>query len=168
MCIRDRLGLVALRRPKLTIRRRCPRFATAGEDLRFPVTVTHHGKRRYEGLRFREWMSETLPTREEFVNRPEPRERERNLFDRTFVYYRWLWLLETKRIASGITSEEFDIGPAMTKRLMVRLRPNRRGLLDLRDLRVLRKDPFGLFQRCLLYTSPSPRDRTRSRMPSSA
>ena len=24
------------------------------------------------------------------------------------------------------------------------------------------------FQRCLLYTSPSPRDRTRSRMPSSA
>ena len=25
-----------------------------------------------------------------------------------------------------------------------------------------------LFQDCLLYTSPSPRDRTRSRMPSSA
>ena len=28
--------------------------------------------------------------------------------------------------------------------------------------------PPALFQRCLLYTSPSPRDRTRSRMPSSA
>ena len=27
---------------------------------------------------------------------------------------------------------------------------------------------FGLFMTCLLYTSPSPRDRTRSRMPSSA
>ena len=27
---------------------------------------------------------------------------------------------------------------------------------------------FGLFRSCLLYTSPSPRDRTRSRMPSSA
>ena len=26
----------------------------------------------------------------------------------------------------------------------------------------------GLFEYCLLYTSPSPRDRTRSRMPSSA
>ena len=26
----------------------------------------------------------------------------------------------------------------------------------------------GLFEVCLLYTSPSPRDRTRSRMPSSA
>ena len=28
--------------------------------------------------------------------------------------------------------------------------------------------PGGLTDRCLLYTSPSPRDRTRSRMPSSA
>ena len=27
---------------------------------------------------------------------------------------------------------------------------------------------FAAFQICLLYTSPSPRDRTRSRMPSSA
>ena len=27
---------------------------------------------------------------------------------------------------------------------------------------------LGLYQVCLLYTSPSPRDRTRSRMPSSA
>ena len=27
---------------------------------------------------------------------------------------------------------------------------------------------LGLFAFCLLYTSPSPRDRTRSRMPSSA
>ena len=27
---------------------------------------------------------------------------------------------------------------------------------------------FGVHNRCLLYTSPSPRDRTRSRMPSSA
>ena len=27
---------------------------------------------------------------------------------------------------------------------------------------------FSVFRNCLLYTSPSPRDRTRSRMPSSA
>ena len=28
--------------------------------------------------------------------------------------------------------------------------------------------PIGVLMGCLLYTSPSPRDRTRSRMPSSA
>ena len=27
---------------------------------------------------------------------------------------------------------------------------------------------MGMYEACLLYTSPSPRDRTRSRMPSSA
>ncbi len=143
------LGLIFMRRPQITVRRRCPRYATAGEDLRFPVVVTNLAQRGYQSLRFREWMTEVLPSRHEFVNRPEPREKERNLFDRTFVYYRWLWLLETKRLASGVTSEEFDIGPGATKRVMVRLRPNRRGLLNLRNLRVLRKDPFGLFQRAL-------------------
>ena len=30
------------------------------------------------------------------------------------------------------------------------------------------EDPSALANACLLYTSPSPRDRTRSRMPSSA
>ena len=29
-------------------------------------------------------------------------------------------------------------------------------------------EPYAIVQICLLYTSPSPRDRTRSRMPSSA
>ena len=29
-------------------------------------------------------------------------------------------------------------------------------------------DDLGIYSTCLLYTSPSPRDRTRSRMPSSA
>ena len=39
------------------------------------------------------------------------------------------------------------------------------GVQDLDELRVVRAD---LVVVCLLYTSPSPRDRTRSRMPSSA
>ena len=30
------------------------------------------------------------------------------------------------------------------------------------------RQKYGLYSHCLLYTSPSPRDRTRSRMPSSA
>ena len=38
-------------------------------------------------------------------------------------------------------------------------------LVDLKDEKLLE---IALSQLCLLYTSPSPRDRTRSRMPSSA
>ena len=40
-----------------------------------------------------------------------------------------------------------------------------RGALDRRIKEILRPD---IVDACLLYTSPSPRDRTRSRMPSSA
>mgnify|MGYP007111971220 CR=1 FL=1 len=36
------------------------------------------------------------------------------------------------------------------------------------SLDALLQTPLNLFTACLLYTSPSPRDRTRSRMPSSA
>ena len=36
------------------------------------------------------------------------------------------------------------------------------------QIRLLNLSTAGIFGNCLLYTSPSPRDRTRSRMPSSA
>ncbi len=143
------LGLLVSRRPQLVARRQCPRFATAGVDLRYPVTVTHRGRRSYHGLRLREWLADVLPTRAEFVQRAEPRERERNIFDRTFVYYRWMWLLETKRLASGTTSDAFTLKSGESIRIMMQLRPHRRGLLPLRGLRVLHQDPFGLFQRAL-------------------
>ena len=46
------------------------------------------------------------------------------------------------------------------------------GLPDKKPLIIVSNHPFGaleaLVMYCLLYTSPSPRDRTRSRMPSSA
>ena len=41
------------------------------------------------------------------------------------------------------------------------------GLQEARLIEFL-KQPGDRVERCLLYTSPSPRDRTRSRMPSSA
>ena len=50
---------------------------------------------------------------------------------------------------------------------------SRRGLLMMvgkrnRLMAYLKKKNVGKYTDCLLYTSPSPRDRTRSRMPSSA
>ena len=49
-----------------------------------------------------------------------------------------------------------------TERSLVKLVGKRRSLLD-----YLKKKDINKYS-CLLYTSPSPRDRTRSRMPSSA
>ena len=143
------LSLVFRRRPVLVVNRRCPKFATAGVDFHCSVTVSNEGRRAHHVLQLQEWLADIPPTREEFVNRPEPREAERNVFDRIFVYYRWRWLLDTKRLANGFTSERFPLGPGETRRVMLRLRPNRRGILRLGRLMVLRQDPFGLFRRGL-------------------
>ena len=53
------------------------------------------------------------------------------------------------------------------------LKQNKKSLFAFDDKRYILDDgistlPHGHFKICLLYTSPSPRDRTRSRMPSSA
>ena len=46
--------------------------------------------------------------------------------------------------------------------------PNYKGLTSMHFYAWKKGLKTGLYYFCLLYTSPSPRDRTRSRMPSSA
>ena len=53
----------------------------------------------------------------------------------------------------------------VTNFYIMSIRRDRNGSMDVFE-RVKPSD--GMLQACLLYTSPSPRDRTRSRMPSSA
>ena len=60
--------------------------------------------------------------------------------------------------ASGIKVNEFAVG----------MGPKIFGKQKGETLYSLRALPIGGYCACLLYTSPSPRDRTRSRMPSSA
>ena len=57
-----------------------------------------------------------------------------------------------------------EIGVGFYKNLQIASQPTSQAILT-KDGKV---DAFGLHCNCLLYTSPSPRDRTRSRMPSSA
>ena len=75
-----------------------------------------------------------------------------------------------------------DISSALcfNKRLLKKFLKNELNLLSPRELHEIKKIKFPLIAKpnadgsskgvkiCLLYTSPSPRDRTRSRMPSSA
>ena len=65
----------------------------------------------------------------------------------------------------GIEARGFILGAAVARELGVGFVPIRKaGKLPGATVR----QDYGLEYGCLLYTSPSPRDRTRSRMPSSA
>ncbi len=141
------LVLLIQRRPNLQVQRVCPRFATAGVDLRYPVHIRNASRYALYDVRLREWLPDALPSKAEFVNRTEPGERRRNLFDRVFVYYRWMWLVATKRLAHSEPSDSLELAPESQQRLMMTLKPSRRGVLPLNRLRVLARDPFGLFQR---------------------
>ena len=96
-----------------------------------------------------------------------------------------LLLLLSVTTSNGLAAEQIDIGPVdepsveqETQRGQLPLdelrvfaeafdRISRAYVEDVDDKALLEKAIKGLLS-CLLYTSPSPRDRTRSRMPSSA
>ena len=88
------------------------------------------------------------------------------------VYKRQLELLHTQLLARGtdVDRSKLQRDQLLTQREQVRSQFEQ--VLD--ALRILTGMNLGTtvqledIQPCLLYTSPSPRDRTRSRMPSSA
>ena len=89
------------RRATVEAKREMPRFATAGEPLRYTVRVWQHGKRRLGQA----WLADTppdpRPSLEDFSILREPGEEERNAFDRRFAYFRWQWLLMRNRLFTG-------------------------------------------------------------------
>jgi uncharacterized protein (DUF58 family) len=144
------------RRAKLHATRELPRYATVGESVRYTIRVTNTGARPLR----RAWIAETLldprPTAAEFARRREPGEEDRNLFDRTFAYYRWQWLLAGKRTFEGGSSADvLDLEPGTSMRVFTEITPLRRGVIRLNDLRVLLPDPFSLVQTARKVPAPA-------------
>jgi len=135
----------ALFRPRVRITRACPRFASAGTRFSYRVSVTNLRRRPCAGLRLREFFPVPVPDRAAFFEAHEPGESERNRFDRTFLFYRWLWLVEKARCAQSEASAPFRLGPHGKAVVKLELEPRKRGILQLADCRVLRPDVFGLF-----------------------
>ena len=137
------------RRASVEAKRELPRFATAGEPLRYTVRVWHHGRKRLS----RAWLSDSAPdprpSLADFTTLREPGEEERNGFDRRFAYFRWQWLrLGNLLFSGGFSNDHLDLKRGQQARVAMEITPLRRGVIRFDDLRVLLPDPFGLFQRC--------------------
>lgn len=132
------------RRPVFTAERFLPRFGTAGAVVRYRVRIKNTSTKTQAGLSVMEDLGDPRPSKEQFINNPEPGEEKRNIFDRTFSFYRWMWLLEQNQLATVKEVELPAVAPGREADLMLELIPKKRGVLRFEGLSVAFPDPFGL------------------------
>ncbi len=135
-----------LLRGKFEISRELPRFASAGKPMPYRVRLRNLSGKAFRELRIRERSAEHWPRLETFAFVPEPREKTRNLFDRTFIYHRWRWHLKRSALFEEKNSAPCALPAKGTVEFDASLTPNRRGMIELKGVRIVRLDPFGLFQ----------------------
>ena len=136
------------RRAKLSVVRDLPSSGAVGEVLRYRISVRNEGNRIIREVYLCETGSDPRPNQWEFFNLKEPREGDRNFFDRAFRFYRWKWLVE--RGGAWISlgrSKPLELEPGEEKQIYLAVKPLRRGSITFSDIRAELPDPFGFFQR---------------------
>jgi uncharacterized protein (DUF58 family) len=133
-------------RNSFTARRILPRFGTVGETLPYRLVVQNNSPKKQSDLYIFDNGDDLRPTFGELAAIGEPKEDERNVFDRIIGYHRWLWLLS--RNDGGISAERAltTLGPNSEGEVQAEIVPGQRGYLNLRSLTVARPDPLGLFK----------------------
>lgn len=134
------------KRPLFKVERVLPRFGTAGSPLQYRVRITNPTRDPQTALTIMEDLGDPRPTREQFLNNPEPGEQKRNLFDRTFSFYRWMWLMEQNRLATVAEQPMPTLPAGGATDLTLELIPHKRGILRFEGLTVAFPDPFGFFR----------------------
>lgn len=139
----------ALRRGQVKVWRHLPRTGVVGQPLRYEVEVEVLKKRKLKEVRLLEVGDDPRPALDTFYRVQEPGEEKRNAFDRVFIYYRWKWLVERSgRWDDSEASEPVDLVRGEPKKVTLEVTPKRRGVFAFYDLRLVLRDPLGLFQRC--------------------
>lgn len=134
------------KRPLFKVQRILPRFGTAGSPLYYRVRITNPTRDPQSSLTIMEDLGDPRPTRDQFLNNPEPGEQKRNLFDRTFSFYRWMWLMEQNKLACVAEQPMPTLPPGGATDLTLELVPRKRGILRFEGLTVAFPDPFGFFR----------------------
>ena len=140
-----------------TARQKAPATCVPGRPFTIEIEVKNTGKRKWRGVRVLLVPPPAVPGLDEFIHTPEPGEKSRNAFDRFFIFYRFSWLGERRLTFATTASEPMDLAAGESTVLRLRVMPLRRGVMDLRDVRVARDDVFGFFRR--LYRLDSPQAR---------
>jgi uncharacterized protein (DUF58 family) len=130
--------------PRFGVRRRLPRFGTAGEPLTYTVTLRNATDRVQSGLVLMEDLEDPRPSFEDFVTQREPGEERRNWFDRTVGFPRWAWLVARARRADIGAQPLPPLPPRQEVSVRIEVTPESRGPLRFTGVTVARPDPLGL------------------------
>ena len=135
---------VVTARAKFSASRWLPRYGTAGVPMPYRIQLKNLTSRSQHSLVLLESLGDPRPTLAQYLRTPEPGEQQRNWFDRMCGYYRWRWLLLRNL---GVRWRDLPVPtllPAAELTLQHELLPQRRGILNLRQVVVAWPDPFGL------------------------
>ena len=133
-----------LRRPVVSVRRRLPRYATAGEPFEYAIDVINEGERVERDLTLVDTPVIVQPTVEQFRQHREPGEETRNAYDRWLGFHRFIWL---QRLYTGINIKSAaakEIPLRSRRRIPVEATPLRRGVVRFDAVVILHPDPLGL------------------------
>lgn len=139
---------VFFRRAKISVKRSLPRMGTVGQECSYTIDVMNHSRTPLSSAYLRELPVNMLPSQDVFVYSVEPGEQERNLFDRLFIVYRWIWLTENRTSFYWIDSHPIRVSGKKSVSVQINIIPRRRGLLPLANIKLILPDPLYLFQRC--------------------
>src|SRR5688500_12737260 len=130
--------------PRLDVRRRLPRYATAGERLTYHVMLRNRGRRRAAGLSVLEDLEDPRPTLAAFASATEPDEWRRNWFDRKLAWHRWVWLVARNRRLHVREHAVPSISPGHEVEVSIEAQAQRRGHARFAGITLARTDPLGL------------------------
>jgi uncharacterized protein (DUF58 family) len=125
-------------RVRFAAERLLPRFCTAGQPLRYSITVRNLGSRAETGLEVIDTLADPRPTFEEFLAKTKPTKKRRSL--------RLSRPLDLRRVLPLKPESLPPLLPNAETTVEMQLVPLRRGALNFSQVTVARTDPFGLFR----------------------
>ena len=140
--------------PEVSVRRRLPRYATAGEPFEYYVTVVNDGDRVERDLTIMDNPKVVPPTYEQYLKTREPGEETRNAYDRWIGFHRFIWL---QRLNTGLSIKNAplpDVERRASAQARVEATPLRRGHVHLHSTTVLHPDPLGLNYGLVEFDNP--------------
>ena len=128
-------------------KRRLPKHATVGSELFYSVDYFNLSPKALNSAIIHDLPQDSRPTKHEFITSREPLESNRNVFDRIFAYYRWLWLASKKMKFESIPKVLPPLSGGEQGSLSLSCTPLRRGKLIFQNMRLFMPDPLCLLQR---------------------